>query len=227
MSILKSKLLSQYSRVTHGFVNNLDGFDIDIFAEKQSLEKIYSLKQVHSDKVFTFENDNQYEKSFPEGDSLITREHRKGVSVFTADCVPIVIFEKKSGFVSAVHAGWRGTLKKIAAKTVSEIKNRSGLKSFEFVAAIGPAIGICCYEVDEDVAMGFTSESFENSSSIKNSGQGKYKLDLVDINRLQLLNSGVSEIDTFDICTRCNSDFPSYRRDGSRSKRMLSFIGLL
>ena len=89
---------------------------------------------------------------------------------------------------------------------------------------IGPAIGRCCYEVGDDVASQFVSK-FGGGDWLFEKGGGKFLLDLVELNRIELRDAGVSEIETMNICTSCR-DLPSYRRDGSATDRMISFVGI-
>lgn len=227
LNILRSGLLDKYREITHGFLNYSGDIDIAKIAREQALDQIHSLKQVHSDRIVYFEKDNSKAATSIKGDSLFTGVRRKGVSVFTADCVPVIVFENRSKQVSAIHAGWRGTLSKIVLKTITRIKAESGVKNFEFSAVIGPSIGLCCYEVDGDVAERFAIEFGNSKKHMVKSVQGKYKLDLKELNRKQLQDSGVSKIDILDICTKCNTDYPSYRREGKDAGRMISFIGLL
>jgi YfiH family protein len=118
--------------------------------------------------------------------------------------------------VAAVHAGWRGTAARIAQAAVRAMRARFGTAPEDLEAAIGPAIGACCYEVGPEVAAEFGK-------------QGRGHLDLPDINRRQLLESGVTaeRIYASNLCTRCgDGDFHSFRRDREHAGRMYSFAGV-
>lgn len=166
-----------------------------------------SLKQIHSGLVLAAD------KEFGcagEGDALISTHPGRIVSIRTADCLPILLADPRTGAVAAVHAGWRGTVAQIATATV----RRMGSRPEDILAAIGPGIGKCCYEVGADVARQFGEKD-------------ACRLDLADYNRRQLENAGLkpSNIDVISACTFCNVDeFFSYRREGERAGRMISYI---
>lgn len=226
MNVLKSKLLENNSNVAHGFIYGEEELLLGEIARDNKLNKIHSLKQIHSDNVILLE-DVDKNKNIVEGDSLVTQIKNEGVAVFTADCVPIIIYEKISGFIAAVHAGWKGTLKEIAVESVRKIKLRSNHDHYEFISAIGPAIGKCCYEVGEDVASQFISKFGDDENYLIHLENGKSLLDLVNLNKRQLKNEGIKNIDIIDSCTKCDKLLPSYRRDGEMAGRMLSFISIL
>jgi len=147
------------------------------------------------------------------------------LGVVTADCVPILMYDSKNHVVSAVHAGWKGTKDKIVIKTLFEMRKKYNSNPADIIVGIAPAIGKCCYEVDEDVAKYF----FDISQSFKKKENNKYMLDLPYINQQQLLSVGVlgQNIELSNICTACNVDnFFSYRKEKGCSGRFMSLIGL-
>lgn len=168
-----------------------------------------SLKQIHSSTVHIADRIGL----IGEGDGLITNLPGIGVSVRTADCLPILLVDSRRRVVAAVHAGWRGTAAGIVSGTIREMSVRFGTDPEEILAAIGPGIGECCYEVGANVATQFG----------KNAG----RLDLAEINRRQLMSSGVdsAHIDLLGLCTFCDAvRFHSYRRDKEQAGRMVSYI---
>jgi len=168
-----------------------------------------SLKQVHSSIVHVADRIGL----IGEGDALITNQPGIGVSVRTADCLPILLVDSRRRVVAAVHAGWRGTAAGIVSGTIREMSVRFGTEPAEIFAAIGPGIGECCYQVGADVAEQF--------------GKQAGHLDLVDLNRRQLMSSGVdsAHVDLLNVCTFCDvARFHSYRRDKERAGRMVSYI---
>lgn len=169
---------------------------------------ISTVRQVHSATILEA-------PSSAEGDALISREPGRIVGVKTADCVPILIACARTHAIAAVHAGWRGTARNIVAAAVAELQSRYGVKSEDLHAAIGPAIGRCCYEVSPDVAHRFAPWVTETDH-----------LDLPAINEQQLRNAGVGSVWKADECTLCHGDrYYSYRREKEKAGRMLSFIG--
>ena len=144
---------------------------------------IKTVKQIHSAIVL----DAASECS--EGDALISHEPGKLVGVKTADCVPILLVDTTISVVAAIHAGWRGTAENIASATVSEMVSRWNTKPENIRAAIGPSIGVCCYEVSGEVARRFGAWVPELRSA-----EGHPHLDLPRINELQLRAAGVEDI---------------------------------
>lgn len=179
-------------------------------------------KQTHSDIRLLIE-----ENPLLEGDAFVTRLQKTLAGVKTADCVPILIGDPKSGAMAAVHAGWRGTLQRIAQKTVSDLK-KLGVSPSDCVAAIGPSACGDCYEVGPEVAEAFQNEFPQWSSFMKtNVATGKAMLDVPSSNREQLIESGIpaANLHLSTHCTMHQNDlFFSHRREGGPG-RQLSVIG--
>jgi polyphenol oxidase len=148
-----------------------------------------------------------------EGDALLEDTPGNAVAVKTADCIPILLADDRTRAVAAVHAGWRGTVAGIAARAVEAMRARFGAHPADLRAAIGPGIGACCYEVGPEVAAQFGRE-------------GRVRIDLAAENRRQLEEAGVPWIAVAGMCTMCNPEFHSFRRDGEAAGRMYSFAGL-
>ena len=186
---------------------------------------VLKLKQVHSGIVRVMEDTSAAGEAV-EGDAAITSLTGVLLSVQTADCVPILLADSRSRAVAAVHAGWRGTAAHIVEATVRELEQQYSVKPQDIVAAIGPHIGSCCYEVGEEVV-----EAIQDSFAIERRPEWpKPHLNLAEANRRQLSTAGVSEdrIETSSLCTRCREDlFFSFRRDGTRTGHMLSIIGIV
>lgn len=205
------------------------------------------LRQIHSDVVHVFDR----APSVPfRGDASTTNRQGLLLAVQTADCVPILLVDLKKRVVAAVHAGWRGTLQRIVAKTVGKMQMQFGSRPKDLLAAIGPSIGGCCYEVGTEVAAEFRSQ-FSNAAEwfdelrtgdepnplqwLNMAPPGHQPpprnalLDLRKANRAQLLDGGVPETGIFvsDLCTACRRDLLfSYRKEGGRSGRLMSVIGM-
>ncbi|MEM7008087.1 MAG: peptidoglycan editing factor PgeF [Thermodesulfobacteriota bacterium] len=222
MPILKSKVLSS---VIHGFSTRHVGCDVSYIASKHELSQIAQLKQVHSSNIIVVDDIQSHDNEI-EGDALITTLKGVGIGVRTADCVPILITDKDHTLAAAVHAGWRGSVSEIAKKTVQKIETDYGVSSSDLKVTIGPCNKKCCYEVGEDVASLF-KEKFSNTSlylfPIANS---KYYLDLSIANKSALQEAGVQELETIGVCTECNPNYYSYRREGKGVGTQLSFIAL-
>ena len=157
-------------------------------------------------------------------DALITNIPNVVLSILTADCVPILLYDPKQKVVAAIHAGWKGTQAQIASKTVQKMKELFLCDAQDIMAGIAPSIGQCCYEVGVDVAQHF----FDTPKGFTSIGE-KYMLGLPYINKQQLLNIGLQEkhIEMSDTCTACEvEDFFSYRKEKGCSGRFMSMLGL-
>jgi polyphenol oxidase len=209
--------------------------------------ELVALKQIHSDVVRAIET----KPGEPyHGDALVSNSPGLLLAVQTADCVPILLADPEKRAVAAVHAGWRGTLARIVQKTVGQMQMRFGTKPRDLVAALGPAIGGCCYEVGTELVTRFASQFPDAGEWFDEPRTGeepnplqwmnmmppghqpapaKVRLDLRKANRAQLLESGLpaENIETSQFCTACRGDlFFSYRKQGPVSGRLLSVIGL-
>lgn len=185
------------------------GFDMD---------KLVLTWQIHSDVVrpVTAADANGIDhRNYPQCDALITNDPGTALFVFTADCTPILLQDPVTGAVGAIHAGWRGTAAGIAAKTVNAMVAAYGCKPENIRAAIGPNIGQCCFETDEDVPDAIRKALGEPAEAHICQQGNKYYVNLKAINALFLQNSGVTQIEQSTHCTACNPDlFWSHRITG-------------
>ena len=205
------------------------------------------LSQIHSDVVHVFEAP----PAGPcRGDASITNRPGVLLAVQTADCVPILLADPKNRAIAAVHAGWRGTLQRIISKAIGKMQMEFATKPASVLAAIGPSIGGCCYEVGTDVASEFRSQFSKASEWFDELRTGdepnplqwlnmappghqpspkSVLLDLGKANRAQLLEAGLlaPNISVSHLCTACRSDLLfSYRKDSGTTGRLMSVIGL-
>ncbi|MBL8211690.1 MAG: peptidoglycan editing factor PgeF [Bryobacterales bacterium] len=183
---------------------------------------IATLKQVHSDRIAVV--DGPRPEMFDEGDALVTRSAVVRLVIRTADCVPILLADPRQRAVAAVHAGWRGTASRIVAKTVDRMTADFGTRAADVVAAIGPSIGRCCYQVGPEVLEQLRTWVPELGQTAQHDC-----VNLPQINREQLLAVGVPDGKIFlsHLCTRCRAeDFHSFRRDKEQAGRMQSWIGI-
>lgn len=185
-----------------------------------SCGNLATLHQVHSDVVV---DAGGRSGCLGDGDALLENTPGSLVAVKTADCIPILIVDPAHRAMAAVHAGWRGAARKIAIRAIEEMGKKFSSRPQDLHAAIGPGIGKCCYEVGPDVAMQFR-EYEPTLSDITH----PIHLDLAEINRRQVARSGVptNQIYVAGICTMCERDFHSFRRDKQHAGRMLSVVGL-
>jgi YfiH family protein len=184
---------------------------------------ILKLKQVHS-AVIADMDDTSAAGDAVEGDASVTDLRGVLLGIQTADCVPILVADVQAKAVAAIHAGWRGTAARIAETTISRLREKYRIEAKNLVAAIGPHIGVCCYEVGEEVVQGIA----DDAAVERKAEWPKPHLNLGEANRRHLLAAGIPEdrIEISSLCTRCREDlFHSFRRDGKRMGHMLSVIG--
>jgi polyphenol oxidase len=211
---IEPKVIFNAPNLTSAVLRGLDWLDHG-FSTRNSLlvqDKMASLTQIHSASVLRAGETG----CVGEGDALITSVPGLAISIRTADCFPILLADTEHHAIAAVHAGWRGTAAHIVCRTLDTMCSDFGTSPAAVMAAIGPGIGACCYEVGEDVA-----RHFERSRGA---------LDLAEINRAQLVQAGVpaGHIDTLRRCTKCEPTlFHSYRRDQEQAGRMISFVKIL
>lgn len=184
---------------------------------------IVSPNQTHTSNI---EIAQPKKKEYRETDGLILTNKEQAIFLNFADCTPVILYDKKQNIGAVSHAGWRGTAGKIAAKTVKKMINDFGSKPENITAAIGPAISICCYNVGDEV--------FEKLKSTVNDFAGLYEIrkdeifvDLKGINKHQLKEVGVTEIDVCHYCTCCDNDmFFSYRKENATTNRHSAVLKL-
>ncbi len=167
----------------------------------------------------------------PRADVLMTDDPDTAIAVQTADCVPVLIADEQGRAVAAVHAGWRGTAARAVAHAVSAFASQFASRPEHLVAAIGPSIGRCCYQVGSDVVEAFRAAGFEDGEIGRwftaEADGGRLRLDVASANRDQLVAAGLrpGSIAESRLCTACHpSFFHSYRRDGTTTGRLAAVI---
>jgi YfiH family protein len=239
MRILESPLLAGFP---HGFttrdggvspppwdrlnLGGLVGDDPDRVAENwRRLERATGLefarvRQVHGARVVRAGAGGP---PVDEADAILTTEVGVAACVSVADCVPVLLADPGSGAVAAVHAGWRGTAARVAAEAVRALARECGAPPHRLLAAVGPSIGPCCYEVSPDLARRFSQEI---APAVVREGARPH-LDLWEANRRILAEAGLApdRIGVLGRCTACERElFFSHRRDAGRTGRQMAFI---
>jgi len=189
-------------------------------------DSIYRMRQVHSNRVITVSRDSPEAVAEIEADAMVTERKDILLTVWVADCVPVLLAQKDGLCAAAVHAGWRGLVSRIIPAALETMTGELGADPGSIVASVGPAIGRCCYEIGEGVARRL-SESCGDPSVISQN-EGKIKADLHRIARLQLIQSSVepSNIEVVDHCTKCADRLFYSRRRGNITERQCGFIGI-
>jgi YfiH family protein len=193
------------------------------------VEVIHLAAQVHGIRVLPVQaGADPAAINAEQADALCSDAAGVAVGVYTADCVPVLLADPRTGAYAAAHAGWRGTVAGIVAATVATLAGRYGSRPADLRAALGPAIGPCCFEVGSEVAEAFTAALPGAAGVVLPRPGGKPHVDLRLALRLQLERAGVhpQAIDSSAACTRCDATrFFSYRRDAGRTGMHLSFVG--
>ncbi len=165
----------------------------------------------------------------PVCDGLVTRSDELALVVQTADCVPLLMWDAEHNVVAAVHAGWRGTLERITTKAIELFQRRFSSHPESIYVSMGPAIGPCCYEVGDEVLLAY-ARRFRSAEQYFSMGpRGTKHLDVVEANRQQLVDSGISpdRIFTTGLCTSCDhSLLYSYRKEGKGTGRLYGAISV-
>ena len=179
-------------------------------------EDVVNARQIHSDIVVRVGRADRGNLTVagasPECDALITNTPGMALYVSTADCTPILLWDSATGAVGAAHAGWKGTVSAIGAKTVEAMVREFGTKPENIRAAIGPNIGFCHFETDRDVPDALLEAFGEEITPFIRQQGNKYYVNLKEINALVLRRAGVTHIEISDECTMCRPDrFWSHR----------------
>ncbi len=161
---------------------------------------------------------------FDEGDALITSLPGVSIGIRTADCLPVLLADSVSGTVAAVHCGWRSLALDLAEQTVQTMTSLTGNRSSGFIAALGPAINTCCYEVGQEVIDQF--QGYDASPAAYTEREDRFFLNLRAIALSQLLRAGLSpdHIDDLAQCTSCLSERYFSHRARKEEGRMVSYI---
>ncbi len=182
------------------------------------------LNQTHStdgmiiaDKIPAFDED---------GDYLITDKKSIGIGVMTADCLPIIVYDSKNHVAAIAHAGWRGTVGEVAIKTVQNMQQVFGTSLAQIGVFFGPSAKQCCYVVDELFVSNIKEFTLQ---VIERNRNGALCFNLPGLNELQLHRMGIPKAalnKDYNLCTMCDEQFFSYRRQGQQAGRQMSIIAL-
>jgi YfiH family protein len=194
-------------------------------------EHLVGVRQVHGREVHLVHAANQANADGApqvEADAILCTDPARAVMVRIADCVPILLADRRRRVVAAVHAGWRGTAAGVARATVDAV-GRLGIPPSDLVAAIGPSAGPCCYQVDRPVHAAFHAAWPTASAWFRPDGTDRWRLDLWRANVDQLIEGGLARehIHQSGLCTVHQPDlFHSHRRDGAGAGRLAAAISL-
>ena len=243
--MIKSKFISRYNNISHGFFNRLGGYSSGIYKSlncgkgsndnkkninkniiiacnkiKCDKKKLVLLNQVHSNKVYSL---NKIPKKKLTGDALITNKNKYALGILTADCAPIFIFDPKKKIIAAIHAGWKGTYKKIVNKTINKFKKR-GSRAKDLIAVIGPCISKYRYEVKKDFLIKFLNQNKKNKrffTFVKKkifftlNGYIRNQLKEIGVNKIEIINKDtyLKKINFFSARRSLKKNYYDYGRN--------------
>lgn len=248
-------LLTPYPEVVAGYTDRQDGVSRGSFASfntnsycgddpsavganREALERslgmrLVTARQVHGTGILTvcgnaLEGAPSGELA-DEADALVCAEPGLLIGVHTADCIPLLLYDPVQRVCAAVHAGWRGTVRGVTRLTIRYMEREFGCIPARMAVCIGPGISAEAFEVGDEVYEAFRDGGFPMRSIASHPAPGgKWHIDLKEANRHLLRQSGVTDALTADagVCTFRDADYYSARRDGTRTGRLLTCIGL-
>lgn len=192
-------------------------------------------QQTHTTNILTVQREDMgsgvtKDRQYHDIDGLVTREKGINLVIFGADCVPVFLLDTKEKAIGLAHCGWKGTADGMARVIVERMQEEFGTKPENLVAAIGPSIGKCCFQVDDPVVSLFQKQlDFADEVIFDDpSEEGKYKIDLWDTNRRLLEACGVKNIEIAGLCTMCDTKrFYSHRKMGEKRGVMAGVMTLI
>ncbi len=228
-------LISVFSRRNNGNMSYAYGDTTDSIINRRNLlepaninyQNLICAKQTHSNNVYFADRSDlgkgalSYDLSVENTDAFITNAKEVPLAIFTADCLPVFLYDPKNKAIGLVHASWRSSQGNITANTVRSMQDKFDTAPSNLLVYFGPAIRACCFQVGAEF-----KDIFPKHLIVKT---GINYLDLVGVNRKQLLDSGIKDANILNsgLCTYCNeNDFFSFRREGKSCGRMMSVMML-
>lgn len=211
--------------------------DHKLLAEAVGARAVAMAKQVHGSTVVVVRDGDTPPSAAPEADAFVSSSRDVAVAIRVADCVPLLMADRTRGVVAAVHAGWRGTAARAAVAALDALEREFGTTPADIVAAIGPTIGACCYEVGTELVDAFAAAGHERylidrwflapAPPRGSRERPRLRLDVAGANRDQLLLAGVPEeqIYSSDLCTAMHLEvLTSYRAEKAAAGRLAGVI---
>jgi YfiH family protein len=186
-------------------------------------KELFFVKQVHGDRIFVLDDAQKSadQVEHEEADALVTHLVEKPIAVLTADCVPVILYDPEKHVAGVIHAGRKGTQMCIVSKTISMLSSSYGCDPGDVMMAMGPAIGGCCYEVEEACVVPFRENYPGWESFVTANSQNRFMLDLLKANEMDGMQAGIPKenIHRSGECTSCNNDrWFSYRKEGTTGR---------
>lgn len=222
--------LSRHAFTTRHLEFRPESFDDDArrlaAAFELEADRVIWVKQVHGRAVLLVGRDTVVDGR-PEADAIVSTDPDRLIAVRVADCVPVLLADRRRRAVAAVHAGWRGTCAGVVGAAVATMAGL-GVQPSDLVAAIGPSIGPCCYPVGEKVRAAFLSVTPDSAAWFAEHDPGRWRLDLwkATADQLEWLGVAADHVHVSRLCTADNLDRCfSYRREGASTGRLVGAIG--
>lgn len=191
-----------------------------------SRKDITAAQQVHGSQVALVGLGDRG-RVIPATDALVTDAPGVALLLRFADCLPVLLYDPVRRAIGLAHAGWRGTVKRIAAKTASAMLEAYGSRPADIVAGLGPCIGPCCYQVGTEVIEAVRAKFNPWRGLLRPQGDGSLHFDLWEANRRQLAELGIADIEVSQLCTACRTDeFFSYRAEGGHTGCFAVVLGM-
>lgn len=214
--------------------NVMKNYQIVCNALDVPLESVVLSKQVHETNIVKVESSDVgngilYSSKWESADGMYTKVPEVTLVTHYADCVPLLFYAPGYSIIGMTHAGWRGTVNKIAKALIDIWVHTENIPIKAIQVGIGPSIGKCCFEVGSEVADEFLNEFGEQSFITYNDTSQKYHIDLWETNKHVLLSSGINEDNIFgaELCTSCNEDiFFSHRKSRGNRGTLGAFMVL-
>jgi polyphenol oxidase len=211
--------------------NSYQSSPFDELRTMLKLHNVVVLNQTHGVEGFFLDSSSEVAAPLiitqKEGDFLVTDKKKVGIGVLTADCLPIVIYDKKAHVVAAVHAGWRGSVAGIIGKTIKGMIQKFDCSIATMSVYFGPCAKVCCYEIQKDFLSHL--EKFSYADQVIQHRDDKLYFNLPLFNKIQLMQQGIKGEaihEEYGECTVNNDSFNSYRRDGQRAGRQITLAFL-
>ena len=190
----------------------------------------FLINQIHSDEIFILKDKSQTREQVSKinADAIMTHLSGIPIGIFTADCIPVLLYDPKLHVAAAIHSGREGTSQYIVNKSIMAMRREYGCEPQDLVAGLGLGIGGCCYEIDENCLNSFENKIPFEPPFVKSKVNGKFLLDLFAVNEQRGLDAGLlpENILRSEECTFCSPmNYFSYRREG-QAGRILTFIML-
>jgi YfiH family protein len=238
-SALRCRPLEEVARhlVTTRQLRLTDADDVRELGRALGVDRVAMVTQVHKADVIVLRRGDAPMASRPEADILVSNDPEVAIAVRAADCVPVLLADRMTGAVAAVHAGWRGTAAGAARVAVEALSRTFGVRPENLVAAIGPSIGSCCYEVGTELVDAFAAAGHERylidrwflspPPARGSRARAPLFLDVAGANRDQLLLAGMPEqnVHVSGLCTAMTlALFPSFRAEKAQAGRIAAAI---